>query len=81
MGEGVAEAEAEAEAELEGEMRDLDTEDVGVGLSFPTGMAVVTDKRETRPVREAVRCIVADFCCSCCVGVKSTEWMYSCGWL
>jgi hypothetical protein len=59
LGEGVA--EAEAEAELEGEMRDLDTEDAGVGISFPTGMAVVTDRRETRPVRRVVRCIVADF--------------------
>lgn len=63
MDEGVA--EAEAEAELEGEMRDLDTEVVGVGLSFPTGMAVVTDKRETRPVRKVLRCIFADFCYSC----------------
>lgn len=65
MGEGVA--EAEAEAELEGEMRDLDTEDAGVGLSFPTGMALVIDKRETRPVRKVVRCIVAGLCCSCVV--------------
>lgn len=64
MGEGVAEAEAETEAELEGEMRDLDT-DVGVGLSLAIGMAVVTYRRDTRPMRRVVRCILVFLCCSC----------------
>jgi hypothetical protein len=61
LGEGVAEAEAETDAELEGEMRDLDT-DVGVGLSLAIGMAVVTDRRDTRPVMSVVRCILVFSC-------------------
>jgi hypothetical protein len=70
LGEGVA--EAETEAELEGEMRDLDT-DVGVDLSLAIGMAVVTDRRDTRPARRVVRCILVILCC--CIGIKSIESM------
>lgn len=51
----------EAEAELEGEMRDFPTEVVEVGVSLAIGMAVAMDRRDTRPVRRVVRCIVADF--------------------
>ena len=63
MGEGVG----EAEAELEGEMRDFPTEAVEVGSSLAIGMAVVTDKRDTRPMRKVVRRIVADFVLFVCV--------------
>ena len=51
----------EAEAELEGEMRDFSTEVVEVGASLAIEMAVVTDRRDTRPMRRVVRRIIADF--------------------
>jgi hypothetical protein len=57
-------------------MRDLSMEDVGVGLLLDIGMAVVTDRRDTIPMRRCVKCIVVGFVlflCIVCVGMDGVE--------
>lgn len=51
--------DAEADAEEDGDTSTLDMEGVGVGFSWATGIAEVTEKRAVRPMNRVLGCIAA----------------------